>query len=157
MLASRGLAWSVAGILAVALAAVGFAWAQERKEAREPLFVVPAGLEAGSNEMLRAPLTNEPNLEVIVSDVVIPPGASVPPHYHPGEEFLYLIEGTAVHVERGKPDLPLKVGDTYVIPPEAVHAPRGGPQGARAIVFRVHRKGQPERIAAGSAAGSREN
>ncbi len=59
---------------------------------------------------------------------------------------LYLIEGTAFHVEQGKPDLPLKAGDSYAIPPRAIHAPRGGPEGARAIVFRVHLAGQPERI-----------
>jgi hypothetical protein len=27
-----------------------------------------------------------------------------------------------------------------------VHSPRGGPEGGRAIVFRVHVAGQPERI-----------
>jgi quercetin dioxygenase-like cupin family protein len=91
-------------------------------------------------------LAEDPDLEVIVSDVIIPPNATVPRHYHPGQEFLYVIEGSAVHVEQGKPDLPLKAGDTYVIPPRAIHSPRGGPEGARAIVFRVHVKGQPERI-----------
>lgn len=100
----------------------------------------------GSNEMLRAPITIADGLEVIISDVVIPPDATVPRHYHPGEEFLYVIEGSAVHVEAGKPDQVLRAGDTYVIPPRAVHEPRGGPQGARAIVFRVHVKGEPERI-----------
>ena len=100
----------------------------------------------GSNQMLRAPITAAPDLEVIVSDVVIPPNATVPRHYHPGEEFVYVIEGSAVHVEEGKPDLPMKAGDAYVVPPGAIHAPRAGPDGARAIVFRVHVKGQPERI-----------
>ena len=99
--------------------------------------------------MLRAPITIAEGLEVIISDVVIPPNATVPAHYHPGEEFLYVIEGSAVHVEAGKPDRILKAGDAYVIPPQAEHAPRGGPDGARAIVFRVHKKGQPERILTG--------
>jgi quercetin dioxygenase-like cupin family protein len=81
--------------------------------------------------------------------VIIPPGATVPAHSHPGEEFAYVIEGSAVHVEEGKPDLDVAAGQSFVIPPNAVHAPRGGPEGARAIVFRVHRKGQPERIPAG--------
>lgn len=103
-------------------------------------------LPAGSNEMLRATLSNNPELEIILSDVLIPAGQTVPKHYHPGEEFLYLIEGTAIHREEGKPDLELKAGDTYVIPPRAVHNPMGGPNGARAIVFRVHDKGNPERI-----------
>jgi quercetin dioxygenase-like cupin family protein len=105
-------------------------------------------LPPGSNEVLRAVLAENPDLEVIISDVIIPPNQSVPRHYHPGQEFLYLIEGTAVHVEQGQPDRPLKAGDTYVIPPRAIHSPRGGPNGARAIVFRVHVKGEPERIAA---------
>jgi quercetin dioxygenase-like cupin family protein len=96
--------------------------------------------------MLRAPITLASGLEVIISDVVIPPNGSVPRHYHPGEEFLYVIEGSAVHVEAGKPEQILRAGDAYVIPPKAEHAPRGGPQGARAIVFRVHVEGQPERV-----------
>ncbi|MEL7042903.1 MAG: cupin domain-containing protein [Pseudomonadota bacterium] len=105
----------------------------------------------GSNEMLRAPVTVSEDLEVIISDVIIPPGAVVPRHFHPGEEFLYVIEGSAVHVEAGKPDQILSAGDAYVIPPEAEHAPRGGPDGARAIVFRVHKHGLPERITIGDA------
>lgn len=105
----------------------------------------------GSNQMLRAPITVSDDLEVIISDVVIPPGATVPRHFHPGEEFVYVIEGSAVHVEDGKPDQVLSAGDAYVIPPEAEHAPRGGPDGARAIVFRVHKDGLPERVNIGDA------
>lgn len=103
-------------------------------------------MPAGSNEMLRAPLSGAPDLEVIISDVVIPAGAQVPRHYHPGEEFLYVIEGSATHVEEGQPDRPLNVGDSYVIAPRRIHEPIGGPEGARAIVFRVHVKDQPERV-----------
>ncbi|MET0180559.1 MAG: cupin domain-containing protein [Novosphingobium sp.] len=115
--------------------------------AREP----PAALKLpelppGSNERLRTGLTSSPDLEVIVSDVVIAPGEQVPRHYHPGEEFLYLVEGSAVHIEHGAPDRPLRPGDALVIKPGAVHSPRAGSAGARAIVFRVHVKGQPERI-----------
>lgn len=103
-------------------------------------------LPPGSNQMLRAPITIADGLEVIISDVIIPPNQTVPRHYHPGEEFLYVIEGSAVHVEEGRADQVLAAGDSYVIPPRAVHAPRGGPDGARAIVFRVHVSGEEERI-----------
>ena len=47
----------------------------------------------GSNEVLRTPLAGTPGVEVIVSDVVIPPNGQVARHYHPGEEFLYLLSG----------------------------------------------------------------
>jgi quercetin dioxygenase-like cupin family protein len=130
-------------ILAAGLyaAALPFAYAQAQQEA--PQATRPP---AGSNEMLRAPLSALPGSEVIVSDVVIPPNAQVARHYHPGEEFLYVIEGSAIHIEEGKPDRLLKAGDSYALPPRAIHAPKGGPEGARAIVFRVHLAGQPERI-----------
>ena len=100
----------------------------------------------GSNEMLRALIAQSDDLEVIISDVVNPAGASVPKHFHPGQEFRYVIERSAIHREEGQPDQTLNVGDAYVIPPRAVHNPMGGPKGARAIVFRVHQKGNPERI-----------
>ena len=132
--------WIAAAILYAAALPIAYAQAQQDAQASRP--------PPGSNEVLRSPLAGTPGVEVIVSDVVIPPNGQVARHYHPGEEFLYLIEGTAIHVEEGKPDLPLTAGDSYAIPPRAIHAPRGGPEGARAIVFRVHVAGQPERIEA---------
>lgn len=96
--------------------------------------------------MLRAKLSMAEGLEVIISDVVIPPGTTVPRHYHPGEEFVYALEGSVVHVQEGQPDRIVHAGEALVIPPGAEHAPRGGPEGGRAIVFRVHVEGQEERI-----------
>ena len=102
--------------------------------------------DPGSNEVLKASLESAEGIEVIISDVVIPPGAEVPRHYHPGEEFVYVIEGSAIHVEEGQDDRVLKAGDGYVIRKERIHSPRAGEDGARAIVFRVHVDGAPERI-----------
>ena len=101
---------------------------------------------AGSNQILRAPVTIADGLEVIISDVVIPPNTTVPRHYHPGEEFMYVLDGAATHVEEGKPDQLLRSGDAYVIPPRAIHAPRSGPCGGRAVLFRLHVEGKEERV-----------
>lgn len=136
----------MAGLALLATGCAAPASAPEQAAEKAGAIAIPEGLAAGSNEMLRAPVTAAPDLEVLISDVIIPPGATVPPHYHPGEEFVYVVEGSAVHVEKGKPDRITAAGDAMVISPEAVHSPRGGPNGARAIVFRVHVKGQPERI-----------
>jgi len=130
--------WVLAAVLYIAALSFAYAQAQQEPQSTRP--------PPGSNEILRSPLAGTPGVEVIISDVVIPPNAQVPRHYHPGQEFLYLIEGSAIHIEEGKPDLPMKAGDSYAIPPYAIHSPRGGPEGARAIVFRVHVAGQPERI-----------
>lgn len=102
-------------------------------------------IDPGSHTRLRAPVSVANGLEVIISDVFIPAGVEVPRHYHPGEEFLYVIEGSAMHVEEGKPDRLLTAGDAYVIAPEVIHAPYGGPEGGRAVVFRLHVSGREER------------
>ena len=128
-------------VTAVLMLTAGTAFAHEESSEADTATPPP-----GSNEMLRSPVASADGLEVIISDVVIPAGGTVPRHYHPGEEFLYVIEGSAVHVQDGQDDVLLEAGDSYVIPPMAAHAPRGGPDGARAIVFRVHREGMPERI-----------
>ena len=103
-------------------------------------------LPPGSNMMLRDRIGVSGDLEVIISDVVIPANAEVPEHYHPGEEFLYVIEGSARHYEEGKPMQLLSTGTAYKIEKNKAHAPEGGDDGARAIVFRVHVAGQPERV-----------
>ena len=56
-----------------------------------------------------------------------------------------MIEGTSVHVEDRQTGPPHESRRFLRHTSRAVHAPRGGPNGARAIVSRVHDKNQPER------------
>jgi quercetin dioxygenase-like cupin family protein len=97
-----------------------------------------------SQELYRADLQGAPGLEVIVSLVEIPGGMTLPMHTHPGEEFLYAIEGEAVILQKDKPEIVLKQGDVGHVPSEAVHSARAN-QPSRGIAFRVHAKGKPER------------
>ena len=69
----------------------------------------------------------------------------MPGHSHAAEELVYVIEGSAIHVEDGKPERTLRPGDMAVIPPETVHRPRGGPDGARAITVRFKLPERDER------------
>ena len=85
-------------------------------------------------------------VEIIVSVIDIGPGFTLPKHYHPGEEFVYLLEGEATLWQQGKADLELHAGEIYKIPLEQVHTAITGDSAAKAIVFRVHRKGAPDRI-----------
>lgn len=103
----------------------------------------------GATEALRATLEGYDGLELIVTDLVIPPDGVAPRHFHPGEELVYVIEGSAVHVEDGQPERTLTAGDAVVIAPGAIHAPRGGPEGARAILVHVVPAGEEARVLAG--------
>ena len=97
--------------------------------------------------LLRAELEVAEDLEVIVSLVEIAAGTALPKHHHPGEEFVYMLEGKSTLWQKGKADIELQAGEVYKIPLEQVHTAMTSSHAAKALVFRVHRKGMPERIA----------
>ena len=84
-----------------------------------------------------------PANRLIVTDLRLAPGAVGVTHFHPWEEFLYVIEGSASLEIAGEPPRTLLPGERFVIPARVVHTPRAGPQGVRAIVVRVHLEGDP--------------
>jgi len=102
--------------------------------------------DPGSNEVLRADLASAEGIEVLISDVVVPANSGLPKHYHPGEEFAYLIEGQFLFWQDGAEEVVVNAGDPAIITPKRIHSVRTGDAPARAIVFRVHPKGEPERV-----------
>jgi len=85
------------------------------------------------------------NTEVIVSKVVIPPHTTLPKHWHPGEEFAYIIAGSVTLLQDGKPDILGKEGDVIKVPLKQVHTASTSDSGAVILVFRVHEIGKQER------------
>lgn len=81
--------------------------------------------------------------EVIVGHVTIPPHTSLPKHWHPGEEFGYVLEGSVRLWQQGKADVVGKKGDVVKVPLKQIHTGITGAEGATLLVFRVHEKGQP--------------
>ena len=98
--------------------------------------------------LLRAELEGVKDTEVIVSRVTVPPNSSLPRHWHPGEEFAYVIEGTVTLWQKGKDDVVGKAGDVMKVPLKQVHTALTTDEGATILVFRVHEKGKPERVLA---------
>src|SRR3954469_23620889 len=49
------------------------------------------------------------------------PGASPGRHTHPGEEISYVIEGSIVLEQDGKPNPTVKAGEAFMIPAGTVH------------------------------------
>jgi len=84
--------------------------------------------------------------EVIVSHVEIPANTTLPKHWHPGEEFIYVLEGSAVLWQKDKSDTHLKKGDVFKVSLKQIHTARTGEEGATILVFRVHEKGKPVRV-----------
>ena len=82
--------------------------------------------------------------EVLQARIDFEPGASFPAHKHPGEEIIYVIEGTLEYKVEGKPAVSLKAGDVLFVPAETAHAARnvGRTNGAELATY-VLEKGKP--------------
>ena len=104
--------------------------------------------ELKSETLMKTQLEGVEGTEVIVSKVYIPANTSLPRHWHPGEEFVYIMEGTATFWQEGKDDMTVSTGEVVKVPIKQVHTAITGDQGVTVLVFRVHEQGKPERYKA---------
>jgi quercetin dioxygenase-like cupin family protein len=85
-----------------------------------------------------------PGREAIQVRGDIAPGAAFGRHRHPGEEIIYVLEGSLQYEIDGKPPVTLKAGDVLFIPAGTIHAARnvGTDNGAELATYVVE-KGKP--------------
>jgi len=84
-----------------------------------------------------------PGWETLQALVSFAPGASFPRHKHPGEEIIYVTEGTIEYDVAGKP-VTVKAGEVLFIPNGVVHAARNpGKEPAAELATYVLEKGKP--------------
>ena len=62
--------------------------------------------------------------QVIQTIVELEPGTTAPRHSHPGEEIIYVLEGTWEYTLDGQPPVIVKAGEVLFIPAGAVHSAR---------------------------------
>ena len=85
-----------------------------------------------------------PGREVVQVRVEVDPGHGVPRHTHPGDEVLYVVEGTLEYLPDGQAPVLLKAGQSVFIPAGTVHAARNPGTGAGAgIATYFVEKGKP--------------
>jgi quercetin dioxygenase-like cupin family protein len=85
-----------------------------------------------------------PGREVVTAVAEFQPGSTVGFHTHPGEEVGYVLEGTIVLQQQGKPDATLGAGRTFVIPPGTPHnATNNGTGVAKVLANYIVEKGKP--------------
>lgn len=101
----------------------------------------PAGITR--SEVLREDLS-APGREAVQVLVEFAAGTAFPAHSHPGEELVYVTEGSLEYSLEGRPPVTLEAGDVLFIPAGAVHAVRnvGSGNGAELATYIVE-KGKP--------------
>lgn len=82
--------------------------------------------------------------EVVQTIVELAPGTTAPKHTHPGEEIIYVLEGTWEYTVEGRPPLTLKAGDVLFIPAGTIHSARNiGTGRAAELATYIVEKGKP--------------
>jgi quercetin dioxygenase-like cupin family protein len=85
-----------------------------------------------------------PGREVVQVRVDFAPGVVAPRHNHPGEEIVYVIEGSLEYQVEGKPPVTLKAGEVLFIPSGAIHAAKNvGSGNAAELATYIVEKGRP--------------
>jgi quercetin dioxygenase-like cupin family protein len=82
--------------------------------------------------------------EAIQARVDIDPEVAFGKHTHPGEEIIYVLEGSLEYQIEGKPPMALKAGDVLFIPAGMIHAAKNvGSDTASELATYVVEKGKP--------------
>ena len=82
--------------------------------------------------------------EVVQTRIDIAPGVLAPKHSHPGEEIIYVLEGTFEYHVDGKPPVTLKAGDVLFIPAGSTHSAKNvGKVNAAELATYIVEKGKP--------------
>ena len=82
--------------------------------------------------------------EAVTAVAEFQPGATVGRHTHPGEEVAYVLDGTILLEQEGKPTVTLGAGKTFLIPAGTVHnATNNGSGQARVLATYIVEKGKP--------------
>jgi quercetin dioxygenase-like cupin family protein len=95
--------------------------------------------------LLKADLSGIPGQEGYVVLHEMSPGAMDERHYHNGDVFLYILEGSETIEVVGQAPVSVKAGQSYHIPSKVVIAPKNDSATApvKFITFAVVPKGQP--------------
>jgi quercetin dioxygenase-like cupin family protein len=85
-----------------------------------------------------------PGREVVQVRVDFDPGYVAPWHTHPGEEIIYVLEGTIEYKVQGRPAKTYKPGEVLIVPAETPHTAKNvGTTNAAELATYVVEKGKP--------------
>jgi quercetin dioxygenase-like cupin family protein len=117
------------------------------------LVVVPASAQEQTvtrTELMRVPVEGLEGKEGVIYRADFAPGAVAPRHFHPGQEFIYVLEGSLVLERDGMAAQTLKAGETTTQPPHHMHQAKNpsATEPARVLVFMMLGKSEPLAIPA---------
>jgi quercetin dioxygenase-like cupin family protein len=95
--------------------------------------------------LLKTELTATEGKQIVVLLAEVPPDATGSGHSHPGDEVVYILEGSVTFTLDGTPDVTLKAGETCHILAKQVHIGRTGSAGVKLLSIQVEETGTRQR------------
>jgi quercetin dioxygenase-like cupin family protein len=130
MIRSRGIRVAVGAVLAVLLT-IPLAYAQE-------------DAPGAKRTVLEQKDLSVPGYEGVLVRTELAPGAVEPMHTHPGDMFVYVLEGTVTLNREGQETVKRKAGEVYFVPAGLVHGgSNDGTTTAKLLVTFLVQKGKP--------------
>jgi len=130
-------------VLTLVTAAFGAMTAPGAADAQQPAATAAAPVQTIKRTPLQRFDVPGTNYETVIGLAEVIPNASIGRHTHPGPESGYVLEGEMVLLIDGQPDKLIKAGESYQVPPGAVHDGKSGPKGAKVVATYVVEKGKP--------------
>ena len=85
-----------------------------------------------------------PGHETVQARIDFAPGTAFGKHTHPGEEIIYVLEGSLQYEVEGKAPITLKAGEVLFIPAGTIHSAKNvGKTEAKELATYVVEKGKP--------------
>jgi quercetin dioxygenase-like cupin family protein len=103
--------------------------------------------------LLQTALTATAGKQIVVLLAEVPPDDTGVGHYHPGDEVIYVLEGSVTFTVDGQPDMTLHAGETCHLPAKQVHFGKTGGNGLKFLSIHVEETGTLQRTLAAEAMG----
>ena len=95
----RSVLFILSGVI-LAIAGIGFA--EEDEMGKKPDILAGAIEGLVVDNILTSQLELADGVEVVFSHIVMPPHTELPKHWHPGEEFVYVLKGSGILLQDGQ-------------------------------------------------------
>gem|GEM_PF-786577 len=136
---------SLAAVAVLAVASVGFQTALAHQNAgknAEPQ--AAAALQLKRTVVLKSDLQGMPGKQMLAWVAEVPPSGTSGWHYHPYDEFVYILEGAVTMQIKGKAPVIVHAGETFHAPAKTVHRTTNASNNpAKGLVFGLTSKGEP--------------
>jgi len=101
-------------------------------------------------EILRKPMSGVEGKEMVVFTADVPPGGVADRHYHPGDEAIYMLQGSLVFTPDHEQPFELKAGQITFNPAKHIHQAKNmsASEPAKVLNCMIAEQGQPLAIPA---------